>query len=467
MNVTQLPLTNELDQFYCSYTNTWIDADDYDINLMMSLDYRDTHYSYCEGLEKYVLDADYDENLDRSIEFIKANPDDYHYCDNNRRYYITDEFDIDLECSIEYRDENYMYCEHSNQFIPNEDYDFDLMVSEEYRDRYFYRCESCGDYQETTDNMVCDHNTTLCMPCYENNYFTCDSCDCICSQDSYGSDGHCESCASENKLCPSDYRFNELLDYKHPIDWSKTYKLAHENTTFLGIELETEAKEDNEQDDIIAIAKKHLNGKAICMYDGSLTNGVEIITSPMTLDYINQNIDFKALLSDLNHIATSHNGGNCGLHVHVNHTDCEFRKHLKALIVILYNNGFLLPFTRRKQGHLDSFARIPSLIRAEEISEQKKPRAYYAQWGKSRYGAINCEGDNTTEFRMFRGTLKHESFNAALQFVDAAREYCEQITSTEDVYVSCIGFGNFLKTNEKYSVLVEYLKTKKYGSILI
>ena len=35
-----------------------------------------------------------------------------------------------------------------------------------------------------------------------------------------------------------------------------------------------------------------------------------------------------------------------------------------------------------------------------------------------RYQGINLQNDNTVEFRMFRGTLKLNTFIAALQFVD-------------------------------------------------
>jgi len=92
-----------------------------------------------------------------------------------------------------------------------------------------------------------------------------------------------------------------------------------EGPRFFGVELEIdEAGEDNRNaENILSIGNYH--GENIyCKHDGSLEDGFEIVTHPMSLDYHLHEMPWNDILYEARSLGyTSHMAGTCGLHVHV------------------------------------------------------------------------------------------------------------------------------------------------------
>lgn len=153
--------------------------------------------------------------------------------------------------------------------------------------------------------------------------------------------------------------------------------------------------------------------------DGSLSEGFEAITHPMSQDYWNAvGYDkINALIFDLKSVTDdmrAWNGGNCGLHIHFNRCEWswEAQEFLKDFVV---QNHLLL---RKLCGRDDfGYCRLPN------------NSDYYTDdngviYNSSRYLALNFTR-NTIEFRLWRGTLKPEFIWASTEVSEAMLEFAE------------------------------------------
>ena len=77
-----------------------------------------------------------------------------------------------------------------------------------------------------------------------------------------------------------------------------------------------------------------------------------------------------------------------------------------------------------------------------------------------RYVAVNLENYETIEFRLFRGTLRYETFIATLQLVN---EICNIAIALTDRELENLSWSDFVLRidKENRSELVNYLKSKR------
>ena len=73
-----------------------------------------------------------------------------------------------------------------------------------------------------------------------------------------------------------------------------------------------------------------------------------------------------------------------------------------------------------------------------------------------RYQAINLQNEKTVEFRMFRGTLKHNTLIAALQLVN---EICNAAFSMSDEEMQRLSWSEFVAGLDEPE-LIQYLKER-------
>jgi hypothetical protein len=186
-------------------------------------------------------------------------------------------------------------------------------------------------------------------------------------------------------------------------DWVKR------NDRFIGVELEIECRSD--RFDAVERLNNTLNegeiGRKVWFEnDGSLSDsGFEMITNPMGLD---THADFWEWLQDkelVRHLR-SHDTSTCGLHVHVSRKNLHDLQLNRMNVFINHpDNAPLVKAVARR--YATNYARI---------RDKQMGKAHYAI---DRYDALNLENDKTVEFRIFKGTLKHGSLMAALEFANA------------------------------------------------
>ena len=77
--------------------------------------------------------------------------------------------------------------------------------------------------------------------------------------------------------------------------------------------------------------------------------------------------------------------------------------------------------------------------------------------GQGRYAAVNLQNYSTVEFRIFRGTLKHNALIAALELVN---EICDLAIHLTDEGIEKMSWSEFVETIEAPE-LIQYLKERK------
>ena len=236
-------------------------------------------------------------------------------------------------------------------------------------------------------------------------------------------------------------------------------------TPYYGAELEIECPTMNHEQamNAAAIIRGSFSDKlAGIEHDGSLLQdddcndlSFELVSEPATLAYHMRHFgwaDILGLLAEMG--CSSHDSGRCGLHVHVSRSalgkNDDARDRVAAMLICLTDRWFtmdpaspLARFARRTPGtycRRVSAGIEPNDSRAEMVRKAKAT----ARTHDDRYHAINLTNRATIEFRLFRGTLRPETFAATLQLVDTMVHWCMQHTVRElqtvtfgDIVASC------------------------------
>jgi hypothetical protein len=200
------------------------------------------------------------------------------------------------------------------------------------------------------------------------------------------------------------------------------FTLGDENpqNQFFGIELEIDKNDDDDRHECARNIKAVNPEFYTCKHDGSLNWGFEIVSQPATYAYHTQAGLWDKVCSTAVHYGfKSHDKNTCGLHIHVSRN--YFTDDREALVklweIFLRNKVWLERFSRRKWEHLDRWAKFKDSGELEYMNKNKTE--YYS----GRYQAINNGNQYTIEFRLFRGTLKYNTFVATLQLVKYLCEY--------------------------------------------
>ena len=180
------------------------------------------------------------------------------------------------------------------------------------------------------------------------------------------------------KPTPIFYGNNEDKEYK---------------TIYMGIEWETEPKNRyactyNAKDKVVRDFLKVWNTKDKQVFyakeDGSLGNGAEFVSHPMTLNYIMKNKNKFKECCDLlrNNDFRSHDGGNCGIHIHISknafgNNESEIEKNVNKLIL----------FTEFYRNELETFSRRDNYGYCKFLSKS----GAYTNYSDSIYKKLNTD----------------------------------------------------------------------------
>ncbi len=330
-------------------------------------------------------------------------------------------------------------------------------------------CEHCLDERTTLCDCCMDriwrheaegnHIYTLCRYCFDNNYVSCTECGTLIHNDDahYTDDNdepYCQDCY--DKL--SDDTIHGYNYKPSPVFYGEGHSL------FMGVELEIdEAGESNYNAEQLLRISNGTEEHIYCKHDGSLDDGMEIVSHPMTLDYHMNTMPWKEVLRKAVELGyTSHNAGSCGLHVHCsrNFFGEEYDEQEIAIGRVLFfiekHWNELVRFSRRSTSSLNRWAAKYATISETILETYQKAKNKDA----GRYVALNLTNFATIEFRLFRGTLRYETFIATLQLVD---EICRTAVQLYDSDMENLSWSEFVQRIDKEAKpeLVAYLKTKK------
>lgn len=367
---------------------------------------------------------------------------------------------VDGEIKLNMTDTLWECCEACGKIIFKNIHDVNgcRICDECYQDKtQFVKCQICGketfkprlrtiyshdksfqDKVEEKFKLTFEKNAIhVCQHCKEENFIVCTYCDII----KLIEDGetHCQ-CRNERV-----YEYN----YKPKKPKFLATKKPKVNTLFLGFENECEVNivrgndypcddcdEDSEtcggcdsydewnaRENNSAFVKTLtdiLGPIVYCKTDGSLDTGFEIISEPMTYEYIYRNKNkfskaFKAIARDG---AYSFNANTTGFHVHLSRRAFINKEHIEKFTYIIYKDKSLSEAIAKRNscsyGHIDSFNTDKELIRYIKNGIENP---------EDRYKAVNFNNSNTIEVRIYKGNLNMDSVMLYLQHVVSIFNY--------------------------------------------
>lgn len=317
-------------------------------------------------------------------------------------------------------------------------------------------CSHCGERIWSVDNQG-TLSMPLCTDCYDEHYTSCAECGRIINRD----DAYYEDCDNE-PMCHRCYESNRVHNYIEDYYYKPEPIFYGEGNRFFGVELEVDC--GGEVDDNAASVMRVGNGSGkeniYCKHDGSLEEGFEVVSQPMTLDYHLNEMPWKNILIRLKNMGyLSHQAGTCGLHIHVNRTSLgetyEDQEETIARILYFFEKNWeeLLKFSRRTKYQLERWAaRYGYKDKPKEILDHAKNGG-----NNGRYSCVNLQNSNTVEFRIFRGTLKLNTIIATLQLVNRICDVAFSLTDEEIKDMSWTTFVSGCMEPE----LIEYLKERR------
>lgn len=300
-----------------------------------------------------------------------------------------------------------------------------------------FECTNCGSLEPCEDSRSTYHDDDICPTCARDHFVFSDYCNRYIREDEarYALDRNGNEVTvheeDENFTWSDDddtYVHVSMLDrgvirayhsskeFFAPIhdDWTR------QHNRHMGIELEVEAPECDPR----PIARKindtanggRVGERLFFERDGSLTNGFEIITQPMSLPMIRETFEFLKHPQNTAGLR-SHRTTTCGLHVHVSRAGLTNVTIGRAVTFVNdpRNDSFVMALARR---YNTGYCKIV----------EKDPET--AHLPADRYEAINLTPRNTIEFRLFRGSLKYDAVIAAAEFAHALLAFCARPDTT-------------------------------------
>ena len=316
-------------------------------------------------------------------------------------------------------------------------------------------CSCCGERIWADDNEG-DGDTPLCGRCYDRYYTTCTDCGrTIHQDDAYyidedDYDARCYACHCRR----ADQRVIHDYYYKpEPIFYG-------EGKRYFGVELEIDGAGESNANAAKIVEIANCNQELVYIkHDGSLNDGLEIVTHPMTLDFHLHQMPWAAILNKAKELGyLSHQAGTCGLHIHANRTAFgeteEEQEEVIGRILYFFEKHWeeLLKFSRRSQKQLRRWADRYGL------KEHPKQIIQSAKNYGDRYYCVNLCNAHTVEFRMFRGTLKLNTLIATLQLLD---RICDVAINLSDDELKDLSWTTFVAGCAHLPELVQYLKERR------
>ena len=154
----------------------------------------------------------------------------------------------------------------------------------------------------------------------------------------------------------------------------------------------------------------------------------------------------------------SHQACTCGLHIHISRlafgrTAAQQEAAIARLLYFVEKHwNELLKFSRRTNRQLERWAaRYGYKDTPKEMMDHAKSYHY------GRYTCVNLTNEDTVEIRIFRGTLKYNTFIATLQMVN---HICDAAISLSEEGIDAMSWSEFVSSIREPE-LIQYLKERR------
>ncbi|HLL66479.1 MAG TPA: hypothetical protein VK453_12130 [Micromonosporaceae bacterium] len=271
-------------------------------------------------------------------------------------------------------------------------------------------CDRCGDREVEDDTVLTLRGSTICDFCRRNYYWQCEHCD------GWNRDGNgcADGCCADECHC-SDCSGSDFGGLVYDAGYRPEPVFRGTGPLYLGPEIEIEAGYDGAE--CARTARSFLGGLGYLKADGSLMDGFEIVTHPMSYEWAMANFPWQ-MLTRLRQLGCE-TPCNTGIHVHVSRAAFASPCHTYRWMKFIYRN----------ESQVTTLARRSCPGYAAFTADDRRAVKHYAKGGSGdRYRAINTQNTDTFELRIFASSLNPREVQAALGFAAASVEYTRDLT---------------------------------------
>lgn len=466
--IKELMVSKGLKKVFLSYNQTYINGykvtsifftdDQVSVSLFKPTDYKirsleSLHYNRFNDIIKELKD-------DKYVGYVKTNSKTSIFNItprvSTRKEIIKYVQDSNLNIHIGTKDQDWKRCERCYEYIFDDDY-FELngkfVCSKCKDDVKIFTCAICGKKEFYFNRRsirvssavkkyikpaaLCDYdgsNVLICKDCYDNKIQYCPNCGDVSII------GLMDGC---------DCRSHTILDYSYKPKRPKllSTKKIKDNTLFLGFENECECHEDDDSDcsdlnEFPEMLIKELGNNVYCKEDGSLDYGFEIVTEPMTYEYILKNRKHfeKAFKKLSDNGVYSYKSDNTGFHIHLSKAAFIDKKHMINFAKVIYLDKELSSKIALRNGNTYCYYLSQNELKNIDDTLNKQVDSC------DRYRAVNFSNSNTVEVRIYKGNLEFNSCLTYIQHVVSIFNYTASITK-QDKDVSIIDYINYVNKN--------------------
>lgn len=438
----------------------------------------DDHYPICESCgDRTPVDESYHE-------------DDSLYCEgcHDRLYSICHDCESSIRIDHAYMSdgrmycrscfyESFFYCDSCGEPTPHDmscstDNGEGSYCQDCFTDN-FSHCDRCHNSMSNSDSVhITDVDEYWCPRCTNNYAYTCDECGTYCSElvyqdedDDAGICTECQSCSLDSWHGPTTTR--PMPSSIQPYDF-KPRPYYFGSAPYYGVELETDRYNDrySAAQGVHRIDNTRLYFKA----DGSLENGIEIVSHPMDVD---EWIGFEDKLKKIQQIVVreggrSHETTTCGIHVHRSKADLSQIDQCKLITFFAINKDKIVQVARRESSGYASFDSFDGLSRRNRYEKVLAHRFIKDSRHSDKYLAINFRHQNTLEFRIFKGSLVPSTILASIGFCHYVTMYCKSMLFQQLKLMGKQSFQDFVNmvktkahTEKLADNLLKYLQKRR------
>ncbi len=254
--------------------------------------------------------------------------------------------------------------------------------------------------------------------------------------------GHCQRCIMR---APQDY----IKNYSYRVEQQFEFRGRTQDEIFYGVELELES--DNYELDTL-ITHKLIKDFGCLKKDASIMRGFEIVSAPASI------VEHYTLWDNFfqNLPNTTKPWNTCGMHVHCSRQRMSELQVGKMLSFLhnAENRQFISIVAGRKSSFHNNFEN------PKKISDVK-------QKGTDRHTALNINGENTIEFRIFKSTNDKKIFLKNIEFCRALIKFTDWSNNSLTDSSNFKLFVNYvMKSRKEYPYLSVFLKIPSIVELL-
>lgn len=309
--------------------------------------------------------------------------------------------------------------------------------------RYANFCNRCEEHTSGSTTYIADRGDYWCEYCAGDNADYCDDCD------NYYADG-CTDCSQESDSI-HDYSYRPDLIF-HTTD--------KDERLFFGMEIELECRNGKYEPAEYAGRLEEYD-LAYLKHDGSLNDGFEVVTHPMTHDFFkNEATEFWKTLAGLRdtYRVLTWGARTTGIHIHISRTGFKGGPHMHRFLNLIYSNEPLFSTLAGRES--SRWAKFDDVNAAKRDGEDENGFTQYKQYrsfkdkifnggSTDRYSAVNTQNHGTLELRIFKSSTKPERIKAYMDLAHASVEYTRNLTlqQVKDGALSDVAFITYIREN--------------------